>query len=126
MQVTAQRDTPGELALRSALHRLGLRFSVDRAPLATMRRRADVIFRSVQVAVFVDGCFWHGCPAHGTWPKAHATWWRGKIEANRKRDADTDATLTAAGWKVIRVFEHERAVGVARRIERLVRRRRAR
>src|SRR5919204_4874110 len=98
MQATRQRDTPAEVALRSALHRLGLRFRVQRRPVAGLKRRADIVFAPAQVAVFVDGCFWHGCPEHATWPKKNADWWQEKIEGNRRRDADTDARLTEAGW----------------------------
>src|SRR5688500_5061194 len=96
MQATRQRDTPGELALRSALRVLGLRYRVD-TPLPGTRRRADVAFLHAKVAVFVDGCFWHGCPEHGTWPKANADWWRAKIEGNRRRDEDTDQKLASEG-----------------------------
>src|SRR5688500_4126282 len=103
MQVTRRRDTPGELALRCALHALGLRYSVD-GPLPDSRRRADVAFRRWKVAVFVDGCFWHACPEHGTWPKKNATWWKTKIEANVVRDRDTDARLRRAGWVVLRFW----------------------
>src|SRR5262249_39617381 len=85
MQATPQRDTPCELALRSAVHRLGLRYRVDWRVPGT-RRRADLAFVNTRVLVFVDGCFWHGCPEHGTWPKANASWWRDKIEANQQRD----------------------------------------
>jgi DNA mismatch endonuclease, patch repair protein len=107
MRRTRGRDTPAELALRSALHRRGMRFYVDRAPLPRFpRRRADIVFPRVHVAVFLDGCFWHGCPEHATWPKANAEWWRAKIEANRSRDAATNAELEAAGWAVVRVWEH--------------------
>jgi DNA mismatch endonuclease (patch repair protein) len=72
-----------------------------------MRRRADLTFVRAKVAVFVDGCFWHGCPRHATWPKANAGWWRDKIDQNRRRDADTNRQLRRAGWKVIRIWEHE-------------------
>jgi len=65
------------------------------------------VFPGPRVAVFVDGCFWHGCPEHASWPKANAQWWRVKIEANRRRDRDTDERLTRAGWEVVRVWEHE-------------------
>jgi DNA mismatch endonuclease (patch repair protein) len=116
MQSARQRDTEPELELRSALHRRGLRFFVDRAPLPTVRRRADVVFPRLRVAVYVDGCFWHGCPLHGTWPKANADWWREKIERNRERDRDTNERLTEAGWTVIRIWEHESINEVSNRI----------
>ena len=107
MRNTRQRDTPAELALRSALHRRGLRFYVDRPMLQNLRRRADVVFPRARVAVYVDGCFWHSCPIHATSPKANADWWRNKLEANRRRDHDTDIRLREAGWTVLRVWEHE-------------------
>jgi DNA mismatch endonuclease (patch repair protein) len=92
--------------------------------LPAVRRRADVVFGPARVAVFVDGCFWHGCPDHATWPKNNAEFWREKIETNQLRDRDTDERLAAADWAVIRVWEHEDMAGAAARIERLVRRRR--
>lgn len=107
MKNTRQRDTPAELALRSALHRRGLRFYVDRPPTPGTRGRADIVFPRARVAVYVDGCFWHGCPIHGTSPKANAAWWREKIDGNRRRDRDTDRRLEEAGWTVVRVWEHE-------------------
>lgn len=119
MAATRQRDTPPELALRSHLHRRGLRYRVDYPVLG--RRRADVVFSRARVAVFVDGCFWHGCPKHGTWPKANADWWENKIKANQARDRDTDEKLGAAGWLPVRVWEHEDAEVAAARVERLVR-----
>jgi DNA mismatch endonuclease, patch repair protein len=117
MKATGQRDTTPELALRSALHRRGLRFRVDVAPLADLRRRADVVFRAERLAVFVDGCFWHGCPQHATWPQANGQWWRDKIEGNRARDTDTNQRLADAGWTVVRVWEHE---DLDRAVERVV------
>jgi len=119
MRVTLQRDTPGEIALRSALHRLGLRFRVDWR-LPGLRRRADLAFVSPRVAVFVDGCFWHGCPQHGTWPKTNANWWRNKIKANRRRDEDTDRALRAAGWAVVRIWTHQDYMRASRRVATLV------
>ena len=119
MQSTKRRDTPGELALRTELRKRGLRYRVD-YPLAGTRRRADVAFPGARLAVFVDGCFWHGCPLHGTWPKANADWWRAKIEANVLRDRATDSTLVANGWRVLRFWEHDdpamAALGVARAV----------
>src|SRR6202043_1505614 len=101
MQATRRRDTPGEIALRAALRALGLSYRTD-VTLPGTRRRADVAFARAKVAVFVDGCFWHGCPEHGTWPKANANWWRTKISANIKRDRDPNAHLAAIGGRVFR------------------------
>lgn len=124
MQHTPTRDTPCELALRRVLHRMGLRYRVDVAPLRGLRRRADVVFTRQRVAVFVDGCYWHSCPDHGSLPKANAEWWRNKLAGNEARDRDTDRRLAAAGWSVIRVWEHEEPGPAADRIARLVRERR--
>jgi DNA mismatch endonuclease (patch repair protein) len=120
MRSQRQRDTAAETALRSLLYRRGLRFRVHYA-LPTLRRRADVAFPRRRIAVFVDGCFWHGCPEHGTWPKQNAEWWRAKIEANRRRDADTDAKLEEQGWTVIRFWEHESPEAAAQEVEEAVR-----
>jgi DNA mismatch endonuclease (patch repair protein) len=114
MQAVRRRDTKPELRLRKELHRRGLRFYVDRAPLPKMRRRADLVFPRKKVAVYVDGCFWHGCPIHGTWPKNNADWWRQKIQGNQARDRDTDRKLADAGWTVVRVWEHEGQQGADR------------
>ena len=113
-----RRDTKPELRLRSELHRRGFRFFVDRAPMQGVRRRADLVFPRRRVAVYVDGCFWHGCPLHGTWPKNNADWWRRKIQRNQERDLDTDQRLQDAGWIVVRVWEHEGAMGAADRVVR--------
>ena len=107
MLAAKRRDTKPELILRAALHRRGLRFRVDREILPDVRRRGDIVFTRAGVVVFVDGCFWHGCSIHGTWPKANAAWWAAKIRANRQRDHDTDARLAAASWTVIRAWEHD-------------------
>lgn len=122
MQGTRQRDTPKELALRSALTRLGLRYRIN-APVPGSRRTVDVLFRRAKVAVFVDGCFWHCCPEHATWPKANAAWWRAKLQANVARDRDTDTKLQSAGWRVIRVWEHQDPAPAARLIAGVVTRR---
>lgn len=98
MQKQRTRDTVPELAVRRFLHARGLRYRVDRAPLAGLRRRADIMFGPARVAVFIDGCFWHGCPKHGnSRPSVNGWYWATKIQGNRDRDADTDARL-AAGW----------------------------
>ncbi|MGW5054865.1 very short patch repair endonuclease [Actinokineospora sp. NPDC004072] len=115
------RDTAVEMALRRALHAAGLRYRVHRRPVPGVRREADVAFTRARVAVFVDGCFWHGCPEHATWPKSNADFWRAKIEGNRARDRDTDARFAAAGWRVVRVWEHEDPAAAAARVAQAVR-----
>jgi DNA mismatch endonuclease (patch repair protein) len=124
MARVGRRDTKPELELRRILHARGLRFRVDRAVLADRRRRADVVFGPAKVAVFIDGCFWHGCPQHATWPKANEAYWREKIETNRLRDRDTDERLRALGWEVVRIWEHEDPAVAADRLEKIVRDRR--
>jgi DNA mismatch endonuclease (patch repair protein) len=107
MQGNRSRDTRPELAVRSAVHKLGLRYRVSARPLANLRRSADLVFRGPQIAVFVDGCYWHGCPEHYIPARSNANYWNEKIERNRARDADTDAQLLDAGWLPIRVWAHE-------------------
>lgn len=107
MEHQRQRDTRPELAIRAILWQRGLRYRVDYPPLKGVRRRADLVFTRAKVAVFVDGCFWHSCPDHGTVPKSNREWWMAKLEANRSRDRDTDIRLEESGWTVVRVWEHE-------------------
>jgi DNA mismatch endonuclease (patch repair protein) len=122
MQRTKRSGTRPELALRSALHRRGLRFVVDRpVPGGDRRRRVDILLRGVQIAVFVDGCFWHACPEHSHLPKTNTSWWRLKFPSIAGRDRDTDVGLGAAGWLAVRIWEHEDPVEAARTIEQLVR-----
>lgn len=124
MVATRRVDTEPELRLRSELHRLGVRFRLHRKIVPGVRRQVDVVFGPARVAVFVDGCFWHSCPTHGTRAKANAVFWRGKLFENERRDRDTDARLLQAGWKVMRVWEHEDSRIAAKRIARAVLRRR--
>lgn len=121
MVAQGQRDTTAELRVRRILHRMGLRYRVDYPVLEKPRRRADIAFTKLKIAVFVDGCFWHGCPKHGTWPKANAAFWLNKIETNRARDKDTDKRLKRLGWSVIRVWEHDNPEMVVKCIASLVR-----
>ena len=107
MAKVRQKGTDAETALRSELYRRGLRYRVDYKVLKKPRRVADVAFPGLKIAVFVDGCFWHGCPKHATWPKQNAEFWRQKIEANRLRDTDTNSRLLESGWTVLRFWEHE-------------------
>jgi DNA mismatch endonuclease (patch repair protein) len=120
MQAAKPRDTAPEKALRSALHRRGLRYRIDIKPIKGLNRRADIIFRSAKVAVFVDGCFWHGCPIHGTQAKANAEFWSFKIKQNQERDIDTTKHLEEAGWKVIRVWEHENPEKASEKIYKII------
>jgi len=117
MQRQTRRDTQPEMRLRSALARKGFRFRKHVRAIPALRREADVVFRSRRVAIFVDGCFWHGCPNHARSSKANSEWWAAKIERNRARDRQTDEILEEAGWTVIRVWEHEDTEDAVRRIE---------
>jgi DNA mismatch endonuclease (patch repair protein) len=121
MRGNRSRNTTPELALRSLLHRRGLRYRVDAPPLKGVRRRADIVFPKERVAVFVDGCFWHGCPTHYRPSTKNTSFWEAKLGANRTRDGQTNTTLASAGWTVIRAWEHENMQEVADRIEAAVR-----
>jgi DNA mismatch endonuclease, patch repair protein len=109
MRANRRTDTKPELALRRALHRQGYRFRKDyRLDLADGKRvRPDIAFTARRVAIFVDGCFWHACPEHGSKPSANVWYWEPKLRRNVERDRAADAALTAAGWNVVRVWEHE-------------------
>lgn len=116
MKAAKPKDTAPEMALRSVLHKKGLRFRIDVKPIQELNRKADIVFRHAKVAIFVDGCFWHGCPIHGTQAKANAEFWAMKIKQNQERDKDTVFRLEAAGWRVIRVWEHEDPEEIAQEI----------
>lgn len=95
------------MTVRRMLHARGLRFRVSIRPVPGLRRTADIVFTRARVAVFVDGCFWHGCPEHYQAPVRNAEFWIAKRDRNRERDAETDAALSDAGWRVMRFWEHE-------------------
>ena len=116
-----RRDTAPELELRSELHRRGLRYRVDRRPLKGVPSRADLVFGPAKVAVYVDGCFWHSCPEHGTMPRSNEAFWQEKLARNQARDAAVNEALAAAGWTVVRVWEHEEIDAAADRVESAVR-----
>lgn len=120
----ARVDTAPEVGLRRELFRLGLRFRRNVRPVADLRREADVYFPRERVVVFVDGCFWHGCPEHFRPTKSNTKWWAEKIAKNRQRDEATSVTLGRAGFEVLRVWEHEEPAAAARRVNELVRSRR--
>ena len=107
MAKVRQKGTGAEVVLRRELYQRGLRYRVGFEVLKKPRRVADIVFPGLRIAIFVDGCFWHGCPEHATWPKQNSEFWRQKIEANRARDADTNERLRSIGWTVLRFWEHE-------------------
>lgn len=113
MQGNRSRDTSPELAVRSLLHARGWRYRVSRRPIRAVRRTADLVFGPARVAVFVDGCFWHGCPDHFVPPKTNPGYWNEKIGGNRRRDAETDRLLREHGWLPLRFWEHEEPEAVA-------------
>lgn len=103
------------MLVRAELTKLGLRgYRIDRSPVPGLRRKADLVLTRARLAVFVDGCFWHGCEVHSRETRSNTKWWADKIAANKKRDAETNAA--ADGWEVVRVWEHEAPVEAARRI----------
>lgn len=117
MQANRSRDTKPELVVRRALHKRGLRYRVAIAPDPSFRRRADIVFTRARVAVFIDGCFWHGCPEHGRVSFNHnEDYWPAKLAANVARDADTTRRLRDLGWLVLRFWEHEDPAGVVEQI----------
>ncbi len=117
MKGNRRTDTKPEVRLRSALHALGLRFRKD-LPIRTPERvvRPGIVFTRPRIAVFVDGCFWHGCPEHGTTPRANTEHWGPKLQCNQERDALVDAALSGAGWIVLRYWEHEPVDAVAAQV----------
>ncbi|MDN3022596.1 very short patch repair endonuclease [Streptomyces sp. S.PB5] len=120
MSRQVSKDTAAELAVRRLLHAAGLRYRVEYRVPGMARRRIDVAFPGVKVAVLIDGCFWHGCPVHATHPRANAEWWRQKLERNMARDIETTEHLRAEGWEVLRFWEHEAPQDVADEVRRVV------
>ncbi|MCY3650303.1 MAG: very short patch repair endonuclease [Acidimicrobiaceae bacterium] len=121
MQGNRSRDTKPELAVRSAVHRRGIRFRVAVRPQPELPRTADLVLRRSRIAVFVDGCFWHGCPEHHTQPRTNSEYWADKIASNIERDAETTAYLQQSGWTVLRFWEHEDAEAVADLVQKSIR-----
>lgn len=117
MSRVRRTGTAPELALRSAMHARGLRFRVQVAVPTAPRRTIDIALTRAKVAIFVDGCFWHGCPQHLHLPAHNREWWRWKLHSVQTRDADTDARLRDSGWLVVRVWEHEDPGATSTRLE---------
>ena len=124
LSTQSRLNTRPELELRSELWRRGFRYSLHR-PIHGTRRSIDIALVRYQVAVFVDGCFWHGCPKHGSTPSNNTEWWNRKLEANRRRDVDTKRILKSQGWAVVRVWEHETVATATNRVRRAVDKRRS-
>jgi DNA mismatch endonuclease (patch repair protein) len=124
MRANRSRDTRPELALRKAVFALGMRYRVAARPLPAVRRTADLVFTKAKVAVFMDGCFWHGCPEHHTVAVRNGDYWAQKVARNQARDADTDKRLEEAGWLPVRVWEHEDPSRAAKEIQAAVEERR--
>ena len=120
MRSNTRRDSKPEKALRSALSRLGLRYRIDSRPLPHVNRRADIVFRPVKVAVFMHGCFWHGCPDHCVLPTRNSAFWTEKIQRNRQRDRETLEFLEQAVWTAVTVWEHDDPERAASEIAQLV------
>lgn len=122
MQGNRSRDTKPEMAIRRLVHAAGLRYRVSTRPIPELRRTADLVFSKQRIAVFIDGCFWHGCEAHGAnKPRANADYWSTKLARNAARDADTTTQLKLRGWRVLRYWEHEEPTEVAAEIVAAVR-----
>ena len=113
MRSIRQQGTAAELAVRRQLDSLRLAYTTNERPEPSIPRRADMVFRDSRIAVFVDGCFWHGCPTHGSRPKRNSDWWADKLRANQERDRDTDSRLRAKEWRVLRFWEHDDPSAVA-------------
>lgn len=124
MSEQARRDTHPEISVRKLLHAAGYRYRVAYPVPGHPRRTIDIAFTRDRVAVFMDGCFWHGCPEHGNSPASNTAWWTKKITNNQRRDADTTAQLTARGWAVLRYWEHEDPDSVVRKVSTTLGRRR--
>lgn len=121
MEEQRRRDTAPEILLRRVLHKRGHRYRVSYPVPGMPRRTIDIAFPGRKVAVFVDGCFWHGCPEHGVRPTHNAEWWRVKLAGNKTRDDETTAHLQENGWVVVRVWEHEEPISALGEIEMILR-----
>lgn len=120
MKGNRSRDTKPELAVRRILHARGLRYRVDYRPVPTINRRADIVFTRQRVAVFIDGCFWHGCPMHYVGSRTNSDYWESKIARNIERDKQTDDLMRQHGWMPARFWSHDKADSVAAAIQALV------
>ena len=121
MSTLRRKDNEAELAVRRLLHAAGYRYRVHYPVPGLPRRTIDIAFTRAKVAVFIDGCFWHGCPEHGSQPRSNAEWWATKLAANAARDAETSAALEHSGWLVVRAWEHAKPTEVLDAVARALR-----
>jgi DNA mismatch endonuclease (patch repair protein) len=112
MQAQKTTGTKIELQVRRGLHARGYRYRVDTKLLPGHPYRGDIVWSGHRMAVFLDGCFWHGCPVHGTTPKSNREWWKAKFDSNRDRDRLVDEILWRHGWTVLRFWEHDDPVTI--------------
>lgn len=117
MRGNRSSDTAPELAVRALLFAEGRRYRVNYRPVAELRRSADIVFTRARLAVFIDGCFWHGCAEHYRRPATNSPYWDAKLTNNCARDVDTTERLSAEGWTVLRFWEHEDPTVVVTAIE---------
>ncbi|WP_183507762.1 MULTISPECIES: very short patch repair endonuclease [unclassified Mycolicibacterium] len=116
MQAQKTTGTKIELQVRRGLHSRGYRYRVNRRLLPDHVFRGDIVWSGRRTVVFLDGCFWHGCPDHATAPKSNRDWWREKIQGNRERDQRVDNLLRERGWTVLRFWEHEDSAAIVEAI----------
>ncbi|WP_409057903.1 very short patch repair endonuclease [Streptomyces sp. SYP-A7185] len=121
MSKQRSRNTKPEVVVRRLLHAAGLRYRLQRRVPGMARNTIDIAFPGPRVAVFIDGCFWHGCPEHATYPKANSAFWREKIDKNALRDTRTTAHLESLGWTVLRFYTHEKPEQVAAQVTAVIR-----
>lgn len=121
MRGNCGRDTKPELRVRRLVHARGLRYRVNQRPLPEHRLTADLVFTRAKIAVYIDGCYWHGCPEHHRAARTNAAFWAEKVESTRARDERTQQLLAAAGWLCLRFWEHEDPRTVANQIYAAVR-----
>lgn len=118
MRGNRRRDTRPEVALRSILHRRGYRFRKDHLlRISVVPTRPDLVFRQAQLVVFVDGCFWHMCPEHGSIPSTNVDYWAPKLQGNVDRDSRNVKALEEEGWRVLRIWEHVKSLEAADLVE---------
>ena len=116
MRSMPEHSTGPEMAVRRLLYRKGVRYRIQYPVPGAPRRTIDIAFPGRKIAVFIDGCFWHGCSEHRNIPAHNRDWWQKKIDENRSRDRDTDEKLRKAGWEIFRFWEHDAVDKIVERL----------